>query len=132
MICDVCHEREATVHTTHVTDDVLTKQDLCSECFELGMPSQANESFSVFQSGCHYCGGTPGSTCPDLSAAAGVDLKLRALCGSCAQEFYRFVGLKLPEFAKGGIAPAQMSQVVTIFAQLDRHMKQWVSERDSR
>jgi len=129
MLCEVCHEREATIHDTNIAGDAITTQNLCNECFEFRDASRAQELSSVSQAGCSYCGGEPQCTCPDLSAASGDAQKLCVLCGPCAQEFYRFIGLKLPGFATGKITPEQVPQVPTVLAELDRHMKQWVSGR---
>jgi uncharacterized repeat protein (TIGR04138 family) len=32
MLCQQCHEREATIHLTQVVDDKMTKRDLCEVC----------------------------------------------------------------------------------------------------
>lgn len=128
MLCEICRQREATVHETNVVGDAVTTQDVCRECFEIAEPSEARELMGVFSAGCHYCGGEPHCTCPDLTGDAE---KLWTLCANCAQEFYRFMDVKLPGLSEGKVEPEVALQVPMILAELDRHMKQWVSDRHS-
>ncbi len=129
MRCEICHEREATIHDTKVEGDVITSSNICPECFEATEPKRSQELFSIFQAGCHYCGGEPDCTAPDLSADLRGEQRLWALCKRCRREFYRFCNQKLPGFGQAKMAPEQIAQVPALLAELDEHMKKWVSER---
>lgn len=92
----------------------------------------AEELSSAWEAGCRYCGGEPQCTAPDLSAGQLGVQKMCALCSRCAQEFYRFMQMKVPGLGTPEINADQMRELPTIFAQVERHMKKWVSERDSQ
>ena len=32
MLCQQCHEREATIHLTQIVGDKMTRRDLCEVC----------------------------------------------------------------------------------------------------
>src|SRR5664279_946005 len=103
MLCDNCHQREATCHVTNCTNvsgDVPTTGNLCSECFGAAAPVMAQELSSAFQAGCQYCGSEPDCSAPDLSAGLRGKHQIRALCKRCAQECYGFVNRKLPGLGK--------------------------------
>jgi protein-arginine kinase activator protein McsA len=140
MLCDTCHEREATVHTTHCTniaDDVPKQQHLCNECFEASSPNQASELTAALDAGCRYCRGTPGIGGADAIAGMSGVQKISFMCRPCAEEYHRFLALKLPGFGKETITDEQIATIRThdfsaILAELEKHMKKWVSERDSQ
>ena len=127
MHCEQCHQREATVHNTTVAGDNTTTVNLCVECFEAADPDMA----SLLQAGCHYCGGEFNCTAPDLSAESFGKQKLWALCRRCAEEFHGHYNRNLPGLGAAKLTPEHMSQLPGFLAELDRHMKQWVSERDT-
>ena len=127
MLCERCNQREATVHTTTVAGDNTKTVNLCAECFEGTDPDMV----SHFQEGCHYCGGEFNCTAPDLSAASFGKQKLWALCSRCAEEYYGYYNRKLPGLGAAKLTPEHVSQLPDFLAELDWHMKQWVSEKDS-
>ena len=131
MLCDVCHKREATIHNTKIVGDSLSTTNLCTECLASADPGLAQSLTSASETGCHYCGGEPDCSCPDLTAASVGAQKSCWLCSHCAQEFYDYADRKLPGLASGKFAPEQVAQVTTILAKLDQHMRQWVLERSS-
>ena len=126
MLCETCHQREATVHTSTIAGDEITKVNLCVECSEEANPGLV----SVFQSGCHYCGGACYCSAPDLSAKPSGKPKLWALCERCAEEFYSFCSRRLPGFGTEAFTQEQFSELSALLTEVDRHMRQWVSERD--
>jgi protein-arginine kinase activator protein McsA len=107
MLCDKCHEREATVHATTVVGEKATTENLCAQCSE----SDGTDVASLLEAGCHYCDGEFYCTAPDLFAQS--SSKAWALCRSCATEFYSL---------RNGLPVLER----------DLHMKRWVTERDSR
>jgi protein-arginine kinase activator protein McsA len=128
MLCEKCHQREATVHTTTIVGDDVTTVNRCAECSEGAAPDLA----SMVQAGCHYCGGAFYCSAPDLSGQSCANPKLWALCKRCAEEFYGFCSRTLPGFGTEAFTQEQFSKVPAMLTKLDRHMKQWVSERDSQ
>src|SRR5436189_6344554 len=34
MLCEICHEREATVHNTEIADELQKSRDLCEQCLQ--------------------------------------------------------------------------------------------------
>ncbi len=128
MVCEKCRQREATVHITTITGGSTTTVNLCPQCS--GQPTP--ELASLLQNGCHYCGGAFHCTVPDLAAQSSGKEKSWALCERCAAEFYGFCQRKLPGLATGAMTPEQISELPGVLAELDSHMKTWVSQRDSR
>ena len=57
---------------------------------------------------------------------------LWALCKRCAEEFYGFWNRRMPGLVTGKLTPEQVSEGPALLAELDRHMQQWVFERDSQ
>jgi len=45
MLCERCHEREATVHFTKIAGEHMTKQNWCKVCFVELMPDEAKSMF---------------------------------------------------------------------------------------
>ena len=43
MLCEICHEREATVHNTEIAVDVQKTRDLCEQCFQATEPARAGD-----------------------------------------------------------------------------------------
>ena len=43
MLCERCHEREATVHLTKIMGPEMTKRNLCKPCVAESMPELAND-----------------------------------------------------------------------------------------
>jgi hypothetical protein len=139
MLCDNCHEREATCFSTKCTQvasgDVISSDtvNLCKECFEAADPATSHEISSAWQAGCRYCGGEPHCSSPDLSAGIQGPLKICALCESCSTEFYRYVNVKIPWLGNPEAmpAPGEMGDVAAALADVEQHMKTWISERDA-
>ena len=59
MLCEMCQEREATVHATHIAGEDLKHRNLCDKCFEAAKPTQARDLATALQAGCRHCGGEP-------------------------------------------------------------------------
>ena len=142
MLCDLCRKREATVHETVCTNlasDIPKRRDLCAECFEAAKSSEANPLMAMSQASCRYCGGKPvvsGSWSP--ATGSGIhDMNFQ--CGRCAQEVSKFFDQKWPGFLECArtatvtpelIATIRKSDTAVVYAELEEHMRKWVSERD--
>jgi protein-arginine kinase activator protein McsA len=129
MLCAKCQQREATCHVNSFTFPAgeMTKSDLCEQCFEESTPYGA-EVTAAFRSGCHYCGGEPVCSAPDLGAGD-AGQKTVALCGSCNEELYRLVNLRFPGLMDGSITKEQIADPAAIFTEIHEHMKKWASDR---
>lgn len=56
MLCEICHEREATVHTTPLVPEGTPTSHLCRECFQIRGPIAGMQSVEGMVQTCHYCG----------------------------------------------------------------------------
>ena len=133
MLCENCHQREATSHVNKIEGDVVTSRDLCSECFE-SSHTEARGITQVWEAGCQYCGGPPVIGGADPLATIGGIHKLRCMCKLCSDEYHRFLQVKMPGFGTGAMTKEQLSKMKTydipaIFSEANKHMKQWVSEK---
>jgi protein-arginine kinase activator protein McsA len=126
MLCEKCHQQEATVHTTTIAGESVARVDLCAQCSEEANPGLA----SVLPGGCHYCGSAPYCSAPDPSAQSSGTPKLWALCKRCAEEFYGCCNRRLPGIGTDAFTQEQFSKLPALLKELDGHMKRWVSERD--
>jgi len=137
MLCDLCQKREATVHETICTNlasDVPKRRDLCAECFEAAKSSETDPLAAMSQASCRYCGGKPvvsGSWSP---ATGGGNYH----CRRCADEVSRFLDQKWPGFLEcartATVTPELIATIrkcgTAVHAELEEHMKKWVSERE--
>jgi protein-arginine kinase activator protein McsA len=134
MLCDICQEREATIHTTHIVDDVLRHGNLCDKCFEASKPAEARDLATALQAGCRYCGGEPyGGGDHPIARLSGVR-KVSFMCKPCTEEYYRFLRQKWPGFGETTITSEQIAKIHTsdissILIETEDHMKKWVSEK---
>jgi len=143
MLCDICQKREATVHIAHGTSNgghVPKPSDLCGDCFESSNPTEASKASGiekVWEAGCQYCGGPPviGGADP-LATISGIH-KLRCMCRPCADEYHRFLQVKMPGFGTGTMTKEQIAKIKTydipaIFTEAEEHLKKWVADRGSQ
>lgn len=138
MLCERCHEREATVHLTSVMGDEVTKTDFCEECFRSVGSHEANEAFSVFHYGCFYCGGqVVAGTAPP--PGAGNEQQTIGLCRPCWDEMHAYIlrtvpdlgGKKpTPELIAEKLTPEQLAEALNLQAKVHEHMRKWVSWRE--
>ena len=138
MLCEICHQREATCHINTIKDGVVTSRDLCDDCFAASNPTQAHELTTALKAGCRYCGGEPytgsgsGHSLAELSTT-----KLSFMCKPCAEEYFRFVRQRLPSFGDPDITNGQIAELRThnigeVLTEAKEHMKKWVAEKVSK
>jgi hypothetical protein len=140
MLCDSCKKRQATIHNTLIFEDIIKKSDLCEECFQASRPDEAGSLAAALKGGCRYCGGEPftGSRSGTAQTAMGTGLMARTLsfmCKPCAEEYFRFLSAKIPYFNSDNLTKEQAAELAkrdftAIFAEVDAHMKKWLSERN--
>lgn len=92
-LCDSCHKREATYHTTICGGGAVEKRSLCPDCFQ-SLPLSDEKAFvkhfadQVAKGRCKYCGepATGGSGGPDPLSGE----KLELWCERCRQDLVQF------------------------------------------
>ena len=137
MLCETCQKRDATVHFTTISGDVLKKVDLCDECFRASNLPHAHELTEAQEAGCRYCGGKAHCGGADPIAGLGGVKKISFMCRPCAEEYFRFLDLKMPGFGSDTLTKEQAAKLAkhdsgAIFTLAEEHMKKWVAERDSQ
>jgi protein-arginine kinase activator protein McsA len=133
MLCDVCHEREATIHTTSNADEI--QRNLCNDCFEASRPAEARNFAEALQTGCRYCGGE--MYVGGCHLVAGVQSKWSSMCQSCAEEYFGFLRQAWPGFGEGLVTDEFLSRFAAsdpnaVLVEVEAHMKKWVAENKSR
>jgi protein-arginine kinase activator protein McsA len=137
MLCDICQEREATNHTTHMVGDSLTHSNLCNKCFEASKPTEARDLATALQAGCRYCDGEPHGGGYDPVALLSGIRTLNFMCKPCTEEYYRFLRQKCPGFGETRITNEQTANICTsdfstILIEAEEYMKRWVAEERMR
>ena len=137
MLCENCHQREATCHVNTIGGGAMTSRDLCSECFESSDHTEAKGITKVWEAGCQYCGGPPVIGGADPLASIGGIHKLRCMCRPCADEYHRFLEVKMPGFGSDTLTKEQAAKLAkhdfaAILTEAEEHMKKWLAERDSQ
>jgi protein-arginine kinase activator protein McsA len=140
MLCDMCQKRDATIHTTKISGDVLKKSDLCDECFETSKPTDASNLAAALKAGCRYCGGEPYTGSGNSGVTVNGAIKLSFMCKPCAEEYFRFLRLKMPGFGSAALTKEQAAKlakhncaaILTELTEAEEHMKKWLSERNSQ
>src|SRR5262249_28165871 len=57
MLCDNCHQREATCHIDDLREGVVVRRrDLCRECYEASSPEAMEHEEELSDGRCKYCG----------------------------------------------------------------------------
>jgi protein-arginine kinase activator protein McsA len=130
MLCEKCHEREATCHSTTILDGVTQAADLCSECFDASASPETREMTEAGRAAhCQYCGGYSCAGGTDFFALATGVQQMRFMCVPCTQEYYRYTQQELQRVSAGLSQEEQLAAVRSLRDAADTHMKQWISER---
>ena len=133
MLCERCHERDATCHSTTIIMGVTHSTDLCSECFASSAPPEARDFLAAANTArCRYCGGHPCAGGTDLFEMLTGGQQTSFMCMPCQQEFLRYTQQELERTPQGLTQQEQMAALGRLRDEAERHMKQWVSQRDSR
>src|SRR5438034_622836 len=101
MLCESCHQREATCHVTAILGDVIQKRDLCPECFEASSPNATGFASAQRDARCEYCGGQPCAGGTDFLAMVTGVQKLKFICMPCSVERNRYIQEALQQDALG-------------------------------
>jgi hypothetical protein len=130
MLCENCHQREATscVHT--VVDGVPTPKDLCADCHAASSTDVRDFLQQAENARCEYCGDGPCAGGTDFLALGTGVQKLKFMCMSCTLEHDRYVTEQLPQLLKDAAGKSHQ-QELDLLRQLneraDEHLKQWLA-----
>ena len=89
---------------------------------------------STHNSSCRYCGEEPFIGDGHTGVASKGLMKVSFLCKSCAQEYFQFLAVKMPNFGSETLTEEQAAELAkhdtaTVFSETDAHMKKWLAER---
>lgn len=131
MICEQCHEREATCGSTTVTESGAVSRSLCEVCFASSAELEVRELFLAMKSArCKFCGGlavSGGMDAPDSSGATG---PMNFLCARCGAEFWRYWQEQVATVSQDLPQPEQMAAMRVMLEEAERYMTEWVKKRD--
>ncbi len=127
MLCESCHQREATCHITSIVGDLMQKRDLCQECYAAVSPGAGTSAAAA--SRCEYCGGQAFCEGTDMLAFLTGDDQTRSMCMRCNTEFQRYTLQELAALPEGLSHEDQLSALRSLRDRRDAHMRQRVSER---
>jgi len=132
MLCQNCHEREAACHVVAIVDGVSKSRDLCNECYE-AESSEAKERASEARAAhCQYCGGQPCAGGTDVLALITGVQQMKFMCMPCLLEHNRYIQQQLGSASQKLSQQEQLAAIREVNIAADKHMQQWVSERDSQ
>ena len=132
MLCEKCHQREATCHVSIIEGGIVKSKDLCIECHEASSPKAGEFLAAQRNARCEYCGGQPCAGGTDVLALVTGVQKLKFMCMPCSMEHNRYIRQQMQQDASGLSQQEQLALLRKLDKEADEHMKQWVSERDSR
>ena len=134
MLCENCHQREATCHITTIVDDTMESRHWCVECHEGTSPAAAGLAQASSDSPCEYCGARPCVGGADFHAMLTGVSRLKSMCIPCSLEHIRHSQQQLHELLRAMELSKQERLVLiqSLAEEADRHMKQWVSARGPR
>src|SRR6266487_2273857 len=85
MLCENCHQNQATCRITRIEHGVMTLKNLCSQCDEEELAA------AMRTAQCEYCGGQPCARGADIFALATGGHRLKFMCLPCSLEHNRYV-----------------------------------------
>lgn len=132
MLCDSCHQRPATCHVVSIVEGASQIRDLCAECHEASSPEAREFAAAQREARCEYCGGQPCAGGTDFLALVTGVQKLKFMCMPCSMEHNRYVQQQLQEDTSGLSQQEQLALLRKLDEEADKHMKQWIKERDSQ
>lgn len=129
MLCENCHQREATCHVHTVIDRTMLHKSLCAGCFESYSPEGRDVLERQRDAHCEYCGGRPYSRETDVRGLAyGVE-RTKFMCQSCSIEHERYFKERFNRDVSRLSYKEQLELLRKLDDDADKHMKQWVARR---
>src|SRR6267142_7283616 len=120
MLCEVCHERDASVHTGTGSEGTFSRH-FCQQCFQERGPIPGVQIVEGVEQTCHYCG----RPCGFGSARSGkVSVEIPGAvtcCRECGEDFNYYLQNHIGE-------PSSEEEFVR---DLEAFMKKRVAEREA-
>ena len=132
MLCENCHQREATCHICEIEGDVMKSRELCVECHEASSREAKELAAAQRDALCQYCGGQPCAGGTDFLALVTGVQKLKFVCMPCSMEHNRYIQQHLPQHASGLSQSEQLALLRKLDREADEHMRRWLSGRGSQ
>lgn len=126
MLCNICNQREATIHVTTIVGESMVRRDLCSECQGKVSPEDGEFEETQRHARCEYCGGQPCAGGTDFMALTLGVQKLKFMCMRCSTEYARFVGELLSQCVRPEQPEDQLVLIEQSRRQAEDHMRRWV------
>jgi protein-arginine kinase activator protein McsA len=130
MLCERCHNREATCHIVEMAVGVEQVRDFCAECAEVSASPELKSILDQTKDAvCEFCGRSPAGTSADMFALMRAVSRLRHMCLECSQEYHRFV-LRSLSGVNPNLSQAEQLNVLTKMAtEADSDMRNWTKQR---
>jgi protein-arginine kinase activator protein McsA len=129
VLCEKCHEREASCSSTSVNDGGATTTSMCEVCFASSGEPAERELFAAMKSArCRYCGGQACCGGTDSFEMSAEGQQMRFLCSRCADESYRYLEQRMEQVPHDLPQQEQIATIRALHDEVDRHMKEWASE----
>jgi hypothetical protein len=131
MICEQCHKREASCHSTVVADGAAVDRALCDECFASLVEPEVRELFLATKSArCKFCGEPAVSGGMDAVESPGAARAMNFLCARCGAEFWRHWQEQIGTVSQDLPREEQMAAMRAMLEGAEQHMREWVKRRD--
>jgi protein-arginine kinase activator protein McsA len=130
MLCEQCHQQEATVHLMQIVGGVVekvVKGNLCVECFKAFNPIEAPPLTEVSHGLCQYCGAQPCSGGTDFLALTTGVRKMKFMCIACSLEHARYIRRELGRISPDLSQEEELTALRLLSVATDKHMKLWAS-----
>lgn len=119
MLCEICQERAATIHTTKTESETESRAHFCRECFETRGPIPGFRLVEGVVETCHYCGAVCEFDVCGSPPATAVIPGATGSCRECAHD--------LQEYFDKHLQPTASENEFT--SKLDAFMRKRVAER---
>jgi protein-arginine kinase activator protein McsA len=130
MLCELCQVRPATNHVTSIVDDVVTKRDLCNECFS-SSPDAAEAQFLAGNARCAFCGARA-NIGGHSTAFSILEEHPPCFCFRCFEEFNRYTMSALKRLPTGLTQEQQLEAAREVRNQAQQHMEEFVRNSKQR
>jgi hypothetical protein len=129
MLCEQCHQREATNHICSFVEGVNRTRDICTECLESSGTPEAAFAASMRGARCDFCGAPPNVGGTDPLALSVGDHRITHFCFDCSEEYNRYTGSAMEQMPKGLSPQQQLDLPRQLRQDADKYMKEWLSRR---
>jgi protein-arginine kinase activator protein McsA len=129
MLCEQCHEREATNHLTSFVGDVKHTRDVCTQCLETSNSPESQFAASMRDAPCDFCGEFANIGFTDHLALSVGEQRFTNLCFRCSEEFDRYTSAAMKRLSPDLPREQQLDAIRQLRQDAERHMREWLSRR---